>query len=156
MVGLCYQNEKNYLSFGLNNLKKISKFALDNSGFPKSRNIKQLIFYLKYFILIKEWFKESQNTIPEHIEEAIYYLGQSYAFIWKNTESDLLFNGNNISNNSDFDNYLKRFGYNFKNENHDFGGYILLKNKKICLVMDCGSTPNSKYTRRLSSWSSIF
>ena len=147
LVGLCYQNEKNYLSFGLNNLKKISKFGLDNSGFPKSRNIKQLIFYLKYFILIKEWFKESQNTVPEHIEEAIYYLGQSYAFIWKNTESDLLFNGNNISNNPDFDNYLKRFGYNFKNENHDFGGYILLKNKKICLVMDCGSTPNSKYTR---------
>ena len=143
LVGLCYQNEKNYLSFGLNILKKISKFALDNSGFPKSRNIKQLVFYLKYFILIKEWFKESQNTIPEHIEEAIYYLGQSYAFIWKKTESDLLFNGNNISNNSDFDNYLKRFGYKFKNENHDFGGYILLKNKKICLVMDCGSTPNS-------------
>ena len=141
LVGLCYQNEKNYLSFGLNILKKISKFALDNSGFPKSRNIKQLVFYLKYFILIKEWFKESQNTIPEHIEEAIYYLGQSYAFIWKKTESDLLFNGNNISNNSDFDNYLKRFGYKFKNENHDFGGYILLKNKKICLVMDCGSTP---------------
>ena len=147
LVGLCYQNEKNYLSFGLNILKKISKFALDNSGFPKSRNIKQLVFYLKYFILIKEWFKESQNTIPEHIEEAIYYLGQSYAFIWKKTESDLLFNGNNNSNNSDFDNYLKRFGYKFKNENHDYGGYILLKNKKICLVMDCGSTPNSKYTR---------
>ena len=97
-------------------------------------------------ILIREWFKESQNTIPEHIEEAIYYLGQSYAFIWKKTESDLLFNGNNNSNNSDFDNYLKRLGYNFKNENHDFGGYILLKNKKICLAMDCGSTPNSKYT----------
>ena len=146
LVGLCYQNEKDYLSFGLNTLKKISKFALDSSGFPKSRNIKHLIFYLKYFILIKEWFKESQNTIPEHIEEAIYYLGQSYAFIWKKTESDLLFNGNNNSNNSDFDNYLKRLGYNFKNENHDFGGYILLKNKKICLAMDCGSTPNSKYT----------
>ena len=147
LVGLCYQNEKNYLSFGVNILKKISKFALDNSGFPKSRNIKQLIFYLKYFILIREWFKESQNPIPEHIEETIYYLGQSYAFLCQKVESNFLFNGNNNSDNSDFDNYLKRLGYKFKNELHDFGGYILLKNQKICLIMDCGSTPNSKYTK---------
>ena len=59
LVGLCYENEKNYLSFGLSILKKISKLTLDNHGFPKSRNIKQLILYLKYFILIREWFKES-------------------------------------------------------------------------------------------------
>ena len=146
LVGLCYQNEKNYLSFGITLLKKISKLVLDNYGFPKSRNISQLIFYLKYFILIREWFKESQVDIPEHINETIYYLGQGYAFFWKNSGSDFLFNGNNISNNTDFDNYLKRLGYDFKNKNHDFGGYIILKNKKIHLIMDTGSTPNSKYT----------
>ena len=70
LVGLCYQNEKNYLSFGLNVLKKISKFALDNSGFPKSRNIKQLIFYLKYYILIK-WFR-SHKTIFQNILTKLY------------------------------------------------------------------------------------
>ena len=62
LVGLCYQNEKYYLSFGSTHLKKISKLALDNFGFPKSRNIKQLIFYLKYFILIREWFKAVSYT----------------------------------------------------------------------------------------------
>ena len=41
LVGLCYQNEKNYLSFGTSLLKKISKQTLDNNGFPKSRNIRQ-------------------------------------------------------------------------------------------------------------------
>ena len=61
LVGLCYKDEKNYLSFGSTLLKKISKITLDNDGFPKSRNIKQLIFYLKYFILIREWYKESHN-----------------------------------------------------------------------------------------------
>ena len=121
LVGLCYQNEKNYLSFGSNLLKKISKLTLDNYGFPKSRNIKQLIIYLKYFILIREWYKESQLLIPEYIDETIYYLGQGYAFVWQNLGSDFLFNGNNISNNTDFDNYLKRLGYKFKNENQDFG-----------------------------------
>ena len=55
---LAYQNDKNYVSNGLNLLKKIIKSSIDNRGFPKSRNIKQLIFYVKYFIVIREWFKE--------------------------------------------------------------------------------------------------
>ena len=151
LVGLCYQNEKNYLTFGINLLKKISKLTLDNYGFPKSRSIKQLIFYLKYFILIREWFKESQVSIPDHVDETIYYLGQGYAFFWKNTGVDLLFNGNNTSNNEDFDNYLKRLGYKFKNDNQEFGGYIILKNKKITLAMDIGTTPALKYTKDYQS-----
>ena len=151
LVGLCYKNEKNYLSFGTNLLKKISKLSLDNYGFPKSRNIKQLIFYLKYFVLIREWFKESQVNIPEHIDETIYYLGQGYAFFCKNLGSDLLFNGNNISNKNDFDNYLKRLGYNFKNDNQEYGDYIFFKSKKICLIMDVGSSPSFKFTKDYQS-----
>ena len=151
LVGLCYQNEKNYLSFGTTLLKKISKLTLDNYGFPKSRNIKQLIFYLKYFILIREWFKESRVNIPEHIDETIYYLGQGYAFFENNNPSNFLFNGNNISNHDDFDIYLKRLGYKFKNENQEFGGYIILKNKKTWLSMDVGSTPNPKFTKDYQS-----
>jgi len=151
LVGLSYNDEKKYLSFGSNILKKISKFSIDNNGFTKSRNIKQLIFYLKYFILIREWFKESQINVPEHIDETIFYLGQSYAFIWQNVGSDFLFNGNNISNNNNFDIYLKRLGYKFKNENREVGGYIILKNKKICLAMDVGSTPNFDYTKDYQS-----
>ena len=151
LVGLCYQNEKIYLSFGLSVLKKLSKLALDNYGLPKSRNIKQLIFYLKYLILIREWFKESQVNIPEYIDETIYYLGLGYNFFWQNLSFDILFNGNNISNNSEFDNYLKRLGYKFKNEDYDFGGYLILKNKKVCLVMDVGSTPSLKYTKNYQS-----
>ena len=151
LTGLCYQNEKKYLSFGSNLLKKISRLVLDNFNFPKSRNIKQLIFYLKYFILIREWFKEAQVKIPEHIDETIYYLGQGYAFTWQNTGHDLLFNGNNISKNHNFDNYLKRLGYKFKNEDRECGGYIILRNKKICLVVDAGSTPNQIYTKDYQS-----
>ena len=151
LVGLCYHNEKNYLSFGCSLLKKISKLALDNYGFPKSRNIKQLSFYLKYFILVREWFKESQVNIPEHIDETIYYLGQGYAFFWKNSGYNFLFNGNNISNNDDFDNYLKRLGYKFKNEHQELGGYTILQNKKICLTMDTGSTPGFKFTKDYQS-----
>ena len=151
LVGLCYQNQKNYLNFGLGLLKKIIKLSLDSSGFPRSRSIKQLIFYLKYFILIREWHKESQNIPPEFIDETIYYLGQAYAFAWQNLNKDILFNGNNISNNHEFDQYLKRLGYKFKNESNNFGGYAILKNKKVILVMDVGASPNKKFSKDYQS-----
>ena len=128
-------------------MKKIIKSSIDNQGFPKSRNIKQLIFYLKYFILIREWFKESQNIIPEYIDETIYYLGQSYTFIWQNINQDLLFNGNYISNNSEFDQYLKRHGYIFKDERKEVAGYAILKNKKIILTMDIGESPSNNFSK---------
>ena len=146
LTGLAYKDDDN-LTNGLNLLKKIIKNSINNQGFLKSRNIKELIFYLKYFIIIREWFKESQNTIPEYINETIYYLGQSYAFIWQNINQDILFNGNYISNNSEFDQYLKRFGYSFKNENKEHAGYAILKNKKIILTMDIGDSPSSIFSK---------
>ena len=151
LVGLCYKDEKKYLSYGLNLLKKISNSTFDNVGFPKSRSINQLILYLKYYILIREWFKEAQIEVPEFIDETIYYLGQGYAFTWQNTKFNILMNGNNISNNSEFDQYLRRFSYTFKNENKEFGGYAILYNKKISLVMDIGTPPPSKFSSKYQS-----
>tara|TARA_B100001093_G_scaffold163359_1_gene155723 strand:- start:788 stop:2416 length:1629 start_codon:yes stop_codon:yes gene_type:complete len=156
LVGLSYKDEKNYLSYGLNLLKKISNVALDNYGFTKSRSIKQLVFYLKYLILLREWFKEAKVEVPDLINETIYLLGQGYAFIWKNINSDILMNGNNKSNNDEFDQYLKRFSYNFKNENREFGGYAILNNKKISIIMDIGSPPHTKFSSEYQSGSLSF
>ena len=144
--GLAYNEKDKFLDHGLNLLKKIIKFSFDKEGFPKSRNIRQLNFYLKYFILIREWLKESQNEIPEYLNEIIFHLGQAYFLIHKNIDETFLFNGNQVSKNSDFENYLKRLGYNFKNENNEVGGYILLKNKKFAFAMDLGSTPDKKFS----------
>ena len=146
LTGLAYKNEKNYLESGLAILKNIIKSSIDNQGFTKSRNIKQLVFYLKYLIIIREWFKESQNVIPEYIDETIFYLGSSYAFIWKNIGNDILFNGNYHSENEYFDQYLKRFGYTFKNEVNELAGYAILKNKKIVLAMDVGPSPSKNFS----------
>ena len=146
LTGLTYQDKDGYLKIGLNLLRKLVKFSFDSGGFPKSRNIRQLYFYLKYFILIREWFKESQSEIPDFINENIYYLGQAYAFTWQNNKVDLLFNGNNETNNNDFDHYLKKLGYNFKNQNNELGGYVALSNKKTSLIVDVGSSPDKKFS----------
>ena len=66
-----------------NFLKGISKLTLDNYGFPKSRSPRQLLFYMKYLIFIRELLRDSQNEIPEHLNEIIYYLGKCYAFFFK-------------------------------------------------------------------------
>ena len=84
--------------------------------------------------------------IPEYIDETIFYLGSSYAFIWKNIGTDIFFNGNHHLENIDFDQYLKRFGYTFKNEVNELGGYAILKNKKIILAMDVGSSPSKHFS----------
>ena len=146
LTGLSYQDKNGYLETGLNLLKKLIRFSFDNDGFPKSRNIRQLNFYLKYFILIREWLKESQSDIPDFINENIYYLGQAYAFTWQNNKVNLLFNGNHEANNFDFDHYLKKLGYNFKNQSNELGGYAALSNKKNSLIMDIGSSPEKKFS----------
>jgi len=146
LAGLSYQDKDSYLDTGLDLLKKLVKFSFDNEGFPKSRSIRQLCFYLKYFILIREWFKESQTEIPEFINENLYYLGQAYAFSSQNNKVDLLFNGNHETNNVDFNHYLKKLGYIFKNKNNELGGYVALNNKKISLIMDIGSSPDKKFS----------
>ena len=156
LAGLSYKNKDAYLDIGLNLLKKLIRFSFDNDGFPKSRNIRQLNFYLKYFILIREWLKESQNEIPEFINENIYYLGQAYVFTWQNNKRDLLFNGNHENNSVDFDNYLKRFGYNFKNQDNELGGYAILNNKKITLIMDVGSSPDKMFSSNYQAGSLSF
>ena len=156
LAGLSYKNKDAYLDIGLNLLKKLIRFSFDNDGFPKSRNIRQLNFYLKYFVLIREWLKESQNEIPEFINENIYYLGQAYVFTWQNNKRDLLFNGNHENNSVDFDNYLKRFGYNFKNQDNELGGYAILNNKKITLIMDVGSSPDKMFSSNYQAGSLSF
>ena len=46
---------------------------------------------------------------------------------WQNNKVDLsAFNGNHETNNVAFDHYLKKLGYNFKNQNNELGGYAMV------------------------------
>jgi len=155
LTSLSFKDEKN-LNYGLDLLKKIINFSFDSEGFPKSRNIRQLIFYLKYFILIREWLKESQTEIPEYLNEIIFYLGQAFNFTWQNINQSLLYNGNHITDNSNFDKYLKFHNYKFKSEANEYGGYTILKNKSVILSADIGPSPDKKFSNDYQSGSLSF
>ena len=51
---LVYLRDNYYLKFGIELLRHLLKFSLDESNFPKSRNLRQLVFYLKHLIVIRE------------------------------------------------------------------------------------------------------
>ena len=150
LSGIAYKNNR-YLDYGLDLLKKIINTSFDNNYFPKSRNIRQIVFYLKYFILVRELLKDSFNDIPEYLNEIIHYLGKSYDFMWGSLKQSLLFNGNNNFNNKDFDKYLSLFRYKFKNEKFNISGYTILKNKNVVLAMDTGSNPAKDYSENYQS-----
>ena len=148
--GIAYKNNK-FLEYGLNLLKKIITSSFDKNYFPKSRNIRQMVFYLKYFILIRELLKDSLNEIPEYLNEIIFYLGKLYNFFWGSLKQSLLFNGNNISDNKDFDKYLSLFRYKFKSEDIQTSGYTILKSKNVILAMDTGNSPIKVYSDNYQS-----
>jgi len=150
ITGLSFNNQK-FLSYGLNLLKKIINSSFDNQYFPKSRSIRQLVFYLKYFVLIRELLKESLHEIPEYLDEIIFYIGKAYNFSWTNIKKNILFNGNHEGDLSDFDNYLKLHRYKFNSNNYEMGGYSILKNNNVVIAMDTGSSPDKKFSENYQS-----
>ena len=150
ITGISYKNER-FLSYGLTLLKKIIDSSFDNQYFPKSRSIRQLTFYLKYFVLIRELLKDSLNEIPEYLDEIIFYLGKAYDFLWGSFKKNLLFNGNFENDNSDFDKYLKLYRYNFKSNIQELSGYTILKDKNSILAMDNGASPEKKFSENYQS-----
>tara|TARA_B100001121_G_scaffold151816_1_gene132736 strand:+ start:1233 stop:2864 length:1632 start_codon:yes stop_codon:yes gene_type:complete len=146
LVGLTY-GDKYYLKFGIDILRQLLNFSLDISNFPKSRNLRQLVFYLKYLIIIREILKESQTNIPDFLDESIFYLGKSYNLLCANKKNGMLFNGNFQDFNAEFDDYLNFHKYKFKDDSIETGGYVVLKNKKTALVIDIGRAPEKKFSR---------
>ena len=47
LTGISY-NDKNFLEYGFKLLQKIIRTSFNGEGFPKSGNIRQLVFYIKY------------------------------------------------------------------------------------------------------------
>ena len=151
LVGLAFKNQYKNCELGLSYLQRIIKNNFDVSGFPKSRNPEELIICLKYFILTKEWIKESQNQIPNYLEEIIFNCGNSYNFFSKNLDKLPLFNGSSEIKNEEFEKYLNYLNYKFNDNSKEKYGYVIIKHKKIVLIMDVGSSPDFKYSKKYQS-----
>ena len=148
LIGLVFSEYKKFNQITLDILKKIIKINFDPNGFPRSRNSQELFECLKYFILIREWIKESQNSIPEFLDEIIYSSGTSFNFVNEYLTNSPLFNGSTEYNYENFKSYLSQAGYFFKYKSNLRSGYFILKNKKILLIMDVGNSTNFKFSKK--------
>ena len=66
------ENEVNF-KIGIKELEKVVKNNFDENGFPKSRNPEEVFVCIKYLILVREWLKEGQKTIPDFLDEILLY-----------------------------------------------------------------------------------
>ncbi len=140
------ENNLNY-KLGIKELEKIIKNYFDENGFPKSRNPEDLFICLKYLILIREWFKESQKPIPDFLNEIIQKCGNCYTFLCCSNKQFPLFNGATEINHEGYDIFLKNLKYKFSNKNYEVADLIKIKKKKLEFFMDCGNPPPNNFAK---------
>tara|TARA_B100001540_G_scaffold305141_1_gene315709 strand:- start:528 stop:1610 length:1083 start_codon:yes stop_codon:yes gene_type:complete len=143
MFGEEYINYK----IGIKELEKIVKNYFDQNGFPKSRNPEEVFICLKYFILIREWFKEAQKPIPDFLNDIIIKCGGCYKVLSCENKQFPLFNGATEINHKEYDIFLKNLKYNFNNKNHEVADLIKIKKKKFELFIDCGNPPSDYHAK---------
>ena len=147
LSGMIFEkNESNY-KIGIKELEKIIKNYFDEFGFPKSRNPEDVFISLKYLILIREWLKEGQKSIPDFLNDIIIRCGDCYAMLSCANKQFPLFNGATEINYKDYDIFLKNLKYKFTNKNHSIADFIKIKKKKFEFIIDCGNPPPSIYSK---------
>ena len=141
--------KENYLNYkiGIKELEKITKNYFDDDGFPKSRNPEEVFICIKYLILIREWFKESQKPIPDFLNEIIRKCGNCYAMLSCSNKQFPLFNGATEINYKDYDVFLKTLKYKFICEKYEIADLVKIKKKNFEFFIDCGNPPPNNFSR---------
>ena len=151
LSGLVFKEYFNNYNFGLRELKKIIDSFFDKNGFPKNKNSENLIIFLQYFVLIKEWIKGAQEPVPNYLDEIIE---KNLVCLnsFKNESNQLpLFNGVTEKNLNEFIEYLEKLNYEFDKKLNCVGDIDIVKNKKNVLYFDCGEPPDYQFSRDYQS-----
>jgi len=147
LTGMMFrENDLNY-KIAIKELERIIKNYFDSSGFPKSRNPEEVFIYIKYLILIREWFKEAQEPIPDFLNEIIIKCGSCYTLLSCTNKQFPLFNGATEINHGDYDIFLKNLKYKFINKNYEIADLIKIKKKKLEFFIDCGNPPSDNFAK---------
>jgi len=147
LSGIMFKENNSNYEIGIKELERIIKNYFDDDGFPKSRNPEDVFICIKYLILIREWLKESQNPIPEFLNEIIHKCGNCYAMLSCNNKQFPLFNGATEINHKDYDIFLKNLKYKFVNNNYEMANLVKIKKKKFEFFIDCGNPPPNNFAK---------
>ena len=141
LSGLVFKEYFNNYSLGLKELKRVIDLNFDKDGFPKNRNSENLITFLQYFVLIKEWMKNGQEIVPEYLEKIIDKNLTCLNSFNNSSKTLPLFNGSTEKNLENFIEYLNKLNYRFEKNLSAVGKIQIIKNKKATLYFDSGEPP---------------
>ena len=147
LSGIMFKENESNFKTGIKELEKIIKNYFDENGFPKSRNPEEVFICIKYLILVREWLKEAQKTVPYFLDEIIRKCGNCYAILSCSNKQFPLFNGATEINHKDYDIFLKNLKYKFSNKNHEVADFIKIKKKKFEFFIDCGNPPPNSFSK---------
>tara|TARA_B100001029_G_scaffold179584_1_gene189721 strand:- start:1430 stop:3076 length:1647 start_codon:yes stop_codon:yes gene_type:complete len=141
LSGLVFKEYYNNYLFGLKELKRIIDSSFDKDGFPKNRNFENLIYFLQYFVLIKEWIKNGQEIVPEYLDDIIEKNLICLNSFDNSSKNLPLFNGSTEKNIKNFLEYLSKLNYRIHKNLSSVGKIQIIKNKKATLYFDSGEPP---------------
>ncbi len=142
LSGLVFKEYYSNYTNGLKELKKIIEDFFDEDGFPKNRNLENLVIFIQYFILIKEWIKGGQENIPFYLDEIIRKNLICLNSFYNSNKKIPLFNGSTERELTNLFEYLEKLNYRTEKK-HSFVGKIqIVTSKKATLFFDSGEPPN--------------
>ena len=151
LSGLVFKEYYSNYTYGIKELKKIVEDFFDQDGFPKNRNLENLLTFTQYFILVREWIKSAQENIPEYLDEIIKK-NLTCLNSFNNSNKVLpLFNGTTERDLSSFFNYLEKLNYKAEDKLSFVGQIQVIKNNKTTIYFDTGGPPNYKLSRDYQS-----
>ncbi len=151
LSGLVFREYYDNYKIGLKELKKLIENFFDKNGFPKNRNFENLVTFIQYFVLIKEWIKNGQEIVPDYLEEIIEKNLVCLNSLYGPLKKLPLFNGSTEKNLENFLQYLNKLNYNFKKNLKSVGQVQIIKNKKSILYFDSGEPPSLKLSKDYQS-----
>ena len=151
LSGLVFKEYYICYKLGLKELKSFIDRNFDNHGFPINRNFENLLTFVQYFILIKEWVKSAQETVPEYLEDIIEKNLICLNSLNNPSKKLPLFNGCTDRSLDNFFAYLEKLNYSLKKNLKSVGQVQIIKNKKTTLFFDSGEPPNYKVSKDYQS-----
>ena len=146
LSGLVFKEYQENYEFSLIELEKLINTFFDDGGFPLSRSPHDLLYFAKYFLLIKEVIKDAQKYVPDFLDNVLEKNLECLKQITTPKNTLPLFNGSIEDDLTNFYDYISHFKIKIKKPKIASGDIHILKYKKDIIYFEAGSPPKKNYS----------
>ena len=152
LSGLVFKEYNENFEFSAKEIKKVIESFFDKNGFPLTRNVEDLLRFIKFFIIIKECIKDAQKAPVSSLDKILEKNLICLSFCVTPANKLPLFNGCTDIDLTEFLDYLSNLNIRLKkNTKIELSGFHILKNKKDFIFFDAGSSPKKNFSNKYQS-----